>query len=356
VKNKALSKSSIALFQKSLLEFYSQSKETKPWKTDKDPYKIWVFEVVMQQTRMEQGLPYFERLIAKFPTIEDLAKTKEDDLFAVWKGLGYYSRARNLQFTAKYIVNELGGKFPNSYLELLRLKGVGEYTAAAIASFAFDEDVAVLDGNVHRILSRIFGIEKTIQSATDKRYFQDLANQLLLLGKSAILNQAMMDMGSKVCKPINPVCLDCSFSHSCQAYQRDKVADFPPKKIRTELKKRFFHCLFIEYKGKIYLEKRLENDIWKGLYQGIVQEGIELDHKFWAEKDIDLSKVIWSETQSQTLSHQKIFMKMGKLKVAKTKLDKLNFFELEDSKTIAVPRIVSRWWDSASNCKSKVLK
>ena len=343
MKNKALSKSSIVSFQRSLLEFYSQSNEIKPWKIDKNPYKIWVFEVVMQQTRMEQGLPYFERLISKFPTIEDLAIAREDDLFAVWKGLGYYSRARNLQFTAKYIVNELKGKFPSSYLELLRLKGVGEYTAAAISSFSFNEDVAVLDGNVHRVLSRIFGIERTIQSSTDKRYFHDLANQLLLIGKAAIFNQAMMDLGSSVCKPQNPICLNCSFSHNCHAYQRDKVADFPPKKIRPELKKRFFHCLFIEYKEKIYLEKRMENDIWKGLYQGIVQEGEELDVKFWVDKGLDSSKIEWSDWQTQTLSHQKIFMKMGRLKVAKTKLDKLNFFELEDSNTIAVPRIVSRW-------------
>lgn len=343
--NKALSKSSISSFQRSLLEFYSQSNETKPWIIDKNPYKIWVFEVVMQQTRMEQGLPYFERLIAKFPTIEDLAIAREDDLYAVWKGLGYYSRARNLQFTAKYIANELKGKFPSSYIELLRLKGVGEYTAAAIASFSFNEDVAVLDGNVHRVLSRIFGIERTIQSSTDKRYFHDLANQLLLIGKAAIFNQAMMDMGSSVCKPQNPICLNCSFSHNCYAYQKNKISNFPPKKIRPDLKKRFFYCLFVEYKGRIYLEKRIENDIWKGLYQGIVQEGEELEMEFWKEKGIDISKVNWSETLSQVLSHQKIFMKMAIIKVVNTSLEKVNFLVIEDLKTIAMPRIVSRWWE-----------
>jgi A/G-specific adenine glycosylase len=354
--NKALSKSSISSFQRSLLEFYSQSNETKPWIIDKNPYKIWVFEVVMQQTRMEQGLPYFERLIAKFPTIEDLAIAREDDLYAVWKGLGYYSRARNLQFTAKYIVNELKGKFPSSYLELLRLKGVGEYTAAAIASFSFNEDVAVLDGNVHRVLSRIFGIERTIQSSTDKRYFHDLANQLLLIGKAAIFNQAMMDMGSSVCKPQNPICLNCSFSHNCYAYQKNKISNFPPKKIRPDLKKRFFYCLFVEYKGRIYLEKRIENDIWKGLYQGIVQEGEELEMEFWKEKGIDISKVNWSETLSQVLSHQKIFMKMAIIKVVNTSLEKVNFLVIEDLKTIAMPRIVSRWWESELNNKDRYKK
>jgi A/G-specific adenine glycosylase len=354
--NKALSKSSISSFQRSLLEFYSQSNETKPWIIDKNPYKIWVFEVVMQQTRMEQGLPYFERLIAKFPTIEDLAIAREDDLYAVWKGLGYYSRARNLQFTAKYIANELKGKFPSSYIELLRLKGVGEYTAAAIASFSFNEDVAVLDGNVHRVLSRIFGIERTIQSSTDKRYFHDLANQLLLIGKAAIFNQAMMDMGSSVCKPQNPICLNCSFSHNCYAYQKNKISNFPPKKIRPDLKKRFFYCLFVEYKGRIYLEKRIENDIWKGLYQGIVQEGEELEMEFWKEKGIDISKVNWSETLSQVLSHQKIFMKMAIIKVVNTSLEKVNFLVIEDLKTIAMPRIVSRWWESELNNKDRYKK
>jgi A/G-specific adenine glycosylase len=354
--NKVLSKSSIASFQRNLLEFYSQSNEIKPWKIDNNPYKIWVFEVVMQQTRMEQGLPYFERLITKFPSIKDLAIAREDDLFAVWKGLGYYSRARNLQFTAKYIVNELKGKFPSSYLELLRLKGVGEYTAAAIASFGFNEDVAVLDGNVHRVLSRIFGIESTIQSSTDKRYFHDLANQLLLIGKAAIFNQAMMDLGSSVCKPQNPICLNCSFSHNCYAYQKDKISNFPPKKRRPDLKKRFFYCLFIEYKGRIYLQKRIENDIWKGLYQGMVQEGEEIDYKFWADKNVNISKAIWSETLSQVLSHQKIFMKMAIVKVVKTSLDMRNFYDIEDLTRIAMPRIVSRWWESELNNKDRYKK
>ncbi len=356
MKNKALSKSSIVSFQRSLLEFYSQSNETKPWKIDKNPYKIWVFEVVMQQTRMEQGLPYFERLITRFPTIEDLAIASEDDLFAVWKGLGYYSRARNLQFTAKYIANELKEKFPSSYVELLRLKGVGEYTAAAIASFGFNEDVAVLDGNVHRILSRYFGINKTIQSNIDKKYFQAIVNELLIKGNSASFNQAMMDMGSSVCKPQNPICLNCSFSHNCHAYQKDKISNFPPKKIRPDLKKRFFYCLFVEYKGRIYLEKRIENDIWRGLYQGIVQEGEEINYKFWAEKNIDISKVNWSETLSQVLSHQKIFMKMAIIKVVKTSLEKVNFLVIEDLKTIAMPRIVSRWWESELNNKDRYKK
>lgn len=342
-----ISRQQISIFQKSILEFYKVYSGSKPWNKDRDPYKIWVFEVVMQQTRMEQGFPYYERLIKKFPTIKHLAKAEEDTLFSVWKGLGYYSRARNLQFTARYIVNDLKCKFPDSYEDLLKLKGVGEYTASAIASFAFGEDVAALDGNVHRILSRYFGINKTIQSSIDKNNFQKIANQLLIVKKSAHFNQAMMDMGSQICKPQNPNCQDCIFSASCKAYNENKINLLPPKKVRSILRERYFYCLFVRYKGKIYLEKRTENDIWKGLYQGIMQEGEDLKIEFWKERGIDISKVVWSEWQKQTLSHQKVFMKIGSLKI-KMKKDS-NSIEIEESELTAMPfpRIISRFLESS---------
>ncbi len=341
-----LSKSQVQDFQNKILEFYKKNSGTKPWNKDKNPYKIWVFEVVMQQTRMEQGLPYYERLIKNFPTLYDLAQAEEDALFAVWKGLGYYSRARNLQFTAKYIVNELSGKFPSSYDDLLKLKGIGEYTAAAIASFAFGQNAAVLDGNVHRVLSRFFGLAKTIQSTTDKRYFQELVNQLLMSGKAAIFNQSMMDLGSQVCKPQNPVCENCVFSENCKAFSENRITDLPPKKVRPVLKERYFYLLFVEYKGKIYLEKRTENDIWRGLYQGIMQEGVKLDLDFWIGKDIDVTKVEWSDWQSQTLSHQKVFMKIGNIKVNVKKVYTSLLVNRIDLATIPFPRVVSRFLES----------
>lgn len=340
-----LSRIQINSFQKSLLDFYAQNQSDKPWKQDKNAYKIWVFEVVMQQTRMEQGFPYYERIIKKFPTVHSLAHSPEDELFSVWKGLGYYSRARNLQFTAKYIVNELNGVVPRTYLEWLKMKGVGEYTAAAIASFAYDEEVAVLDGNVHRLLSRVFGINKTIQSSADKTYFQTIANQLLIKGKSAIYNQAMMDMGSYVCKPQNPNCVECAFSLNCIAYSQDKISYFPPKKKRIELKERYFHCLFVSLGDKIYLEKRNEKDIWKGLYQGILQEGQEIDLDFWETKNINPLKISWSEWQTQLLSHQKIKIKIGRIAVKKTLLDTTNFIEYTSLKNYAMPRVLSKWWE-----------
>lgn len=340
-----LSKSQIASFQSALLEFQNNSKVEKPWQKDQNPYKIWLFEVIMQQTRMAQGIPYYEKIIDAFPTVEDLAQASEDSLFSLWKGLGYYSRAKNLQFTAKYIAKELKGVFPNKYDDLLKLKGVGEYTAAAIASFAYGENIAVLDGNVHRILSRIFGINKTIQSSSDKRFFQDIANQLLIKNGSAKFNQAMMDMGSQVCTPQKPSCENCSFQNQCKAFQLNKIVDLPPKKQRIELKERHFFCLFIKYKGEIYLKKRVENDIWKGLYQGIVQEGENLDLDFWRDQKLDISKVVWSEVQIQLLSHQRIKMRFGIKEISNTTLDKVCFFSLEEMESIALPRIVGKWWE-----------
>jgi len=341
-----LSKVQVFEFQKNILEFYNRNSGSKPWNQDKDPYKIWLFEVVMQQTRLEQGYPYFERLIDKFPSINDLANASEDDLFAVWKGLGYYSRARNLQFTSKFIVNELAGKFPNTQVDLLKLKGVGEYTAAAIASFAFGQNVAVLDGNVHRVLSRIFGISRTIQSTTDKRYFQNLLSQLLIENQSAIFNQAMMDMGSQTCKPQNPNCENCFFIHHCIAYQQDRIKELPPKKVKPAMRDRHFYCLFVEYKGKIYVEKRMENDIWRGLYQGIMQEGEDIDSDFWKNKGIDVSNVVWSDWQKQLLSHQRIFMKLGTIKVRAAKNYTSQTFTSAELAAIPFPRVVSRFLES----------
>ena len=202
-----------------------------------------------------------------------------------------------------------------------------------------------MDGNVHRILSRIFGIDKTIQSSHDKKYFQALANDLLIKGKSAQYNQAMMDMGSSICSPQNPSCENCSFQTQCVAYQQEKISNFPPKKIRLELKERYFYCLFVKYKGKFYLQKRIDNDIWKGLYQGIVQEGENLDLDFWRDQKLDISKVVWSELQTQLLSHQRIKMRFGIKEVSNTTLDKVCFFSLEEMESIALPRRVVKWWE-----------
>ena len=295
---------------------------------------------------MAQGIPYYNKIVETYPSIYHLANADEDSLFQLWKGLGYYSRARNLHFTAKYIVNELKGKFPRNYHDLLKLKGVGEYTAAAIASFAFGENVAVLDGNVHRVLSRVLGINKTIQSSLDKQFYQSIANQLIFERDSALYNQLMMDLGSQICTPMNPQCADCSFSSDCFAFKNSETANLPPKKQKLKLKERYFYCLFVEFKGKIYLEKRTQNDIWKGLYQGLLQEGEKLEQEFWKMKNIDMADIQWSEWQTQILSHQKIYMKIGLLNVQKINLPMENFHNKSEIPQIAFPRVVSRWWEN----------
>lgn len=340
---KQLPKATILAFQRRLFDFAESHDRLKPWEKERNPYKIWLFEVIMQQTRMAQGLPYYEKIIAQYPQVEDLAATSEDELFSLWKGLGYYSRARNLHHTAKYIVEECNGKFPDNYRDLMRLKGVGEYTAAAIASFAYKEDVAVLDGNVHRILSRIFGINKRIQSVGDKRYFQELAIVLLPIGKSDIYNQAMMDLGSQMCTPSNPQCERCSMSDICYAYTHQKTKELPPPKIRPILKDRYFYCLFVEYQGKIYLKKRTEDDIWKGLYEGVMQEGEDIEPEFWDAKGLDISQVRWSSWQKQTLSHQRIWMRMGRVLLKRKSMLLEDFEGFINLENVALPRIIDNW-------------
>jgi len=292
---------------------------------------------------MEQALPYYKRLVEKFPRIEHLAEASEDDLFALWKGLGYYSRARNLHNTAKYITSERGGQFPRTYEEIIKLNGVGPYTASAIASFAFQEDVAVLDGNVHRVLSRVFGIAKTIQRGPDKNEFQNLANKLLIKGQSDVYNQAIMNFGSTHCKPQNPICCDCTMSKICYAYQNEKVGVLPPPKRRPILRDRYFHLVFVKSKDNIHLRKRMEKDIWQGLYEGVVQENKDLDVDFWQAQKIDTTELHWSPWQKQVLSHQRIWMKVAIIESENWSSTDFQAFHTSELKNIAFPRVVSKW-------------
>jgi A/G-specific adenine glycosylase len=330
-------------FQDNLLAFYQSFPIEKPWQADRDPYKIWLLEVLSQQTRMEQALPYYRRLVDRFPKIELLADASEDDLFALWKGLGYYSRARNLHNTAKYITSEREGQFPRTYADIIKLNGVGPYTASAIASFAFREDVAVLDGNVHRVLSRVFGIAKTIQRGQDKDEFQNLANKLLIKGQSDIYNQAIMNFGSTHCKPQNPNCGDCNISEICYAYQNEKVGALPPPKLRPILRDRYFHFVFVKSKDNIYLRKRMEKDIWQGLYEGVVQENKDLDVDFWQKQKLDIAGLLWSPWLKQVLSHQRIWMKIAIIESENWSSNNFQAFHTSELKNIAFPRVVSKW-------------
>jgi A/G-specific adenine glycosylase len=255
-------------FRKGLAAWYAQNKRDLPWRATTDPYKIWLSEVILQQTQVSQGLSYYTRFVGKFPTVSDLAHATEDQVLKLWQGLGYYSRARNLHHAAKTIASEHRGKFPMEYEAIKGLKGIGDYTAAAIASFAFDLPHAVVDGNVYRVLSRVFGIHSPIDEGTGRRHFQELADELLDKKQPAIHNQAIMEFGSQYCKPVSPDCAHCIFKTKCVALQENSVHLLPLKKKKVKVKKRYFNYILIADPQKnIQVSKRASKDIWKGLYE-----------------------------------------------------------------------------------------
>ena len=251
-----------------LIHWYLKNKRDLPWRKTKDPYLVWLSEIMLQQTRVAQGLPYFLTFTSEFKTVFDLAKADESKVLKLWQGLGYYSRARNLHFTAKYIANELNGVFPDNYKELLKLKGIGDYTASAIASVCYDEPVAVVDGNVYRVLARYFGIDTPINSTKGIKEFKELAQKLIDVSQPGIYNQAIMDFGAMHCKPQNPLCDSCPFSDSCVALAKKLIKELPVKEKKIKIKKRYFNFLVIVADdGKTVLEERVGRGIWQGLYQ-----------------------------------------------------------------------------------------
>ena len=280
-----------------------------PWKGEKDPYKIWLSEIILQQTRVEQGLKYYEKFVLKYPTIQHLANSKEDDVLKDWEGLGYYSRCRNLHFTAKYVNKELNGVFPTKFEDILALKGVGMYTASAIASFAYNLPYAVVDGNVVRVLSRFTATKKEFVSNADKKYYQNLSDAFLSRKKAGEYNQAIMDFGATVCKPISPLCTECVIRSKCTAFNQNAQGDYPPKKKKNKLRKRYFHYIILQEKGSIYLRKRPSGDIWHGLYEPIL-----LEQK---KKPDFLNKAAF--TQVQKLSHQELNIKFYVLRNAENR-------------------------------------
>ncbi|WP_370226390.1 A/G-specific adenine glycosylase [Mesoflavibacter sp.] len=255
-------------FSTKLINWYTVNKRDLPWRSTNNPYYIWLSEIILQQTQVVQGTPYYHAFTSQFPTVYDLAKANEEDVLKLWQGLGYYSRARNLHWSAKYIVNELDGVFPDTYKDILKLKGVGDYTASAIASICFNEVTAVVDGNVYRALSRIFGIETPINSTSGQKEFKALAQQLIDKKEPAIFNQAIMEFGARQCKPKNPDCSVCPFKTSCLALKEKKIDVLPVKLKKTKVTKKYFNFIVIISKNeKTILEQRIGSGIWQNLYQ-----------------------------------------------------------------------------------------
>lgn len=261
-------KSAKTFFVHHLLQWNSNVNDRQmPWKGEQNPYFIWLSEIILQQTRVEQGLAYYEKFIHHYPDVQSLAKASDTKVMKLWEGLGYYSRCRNLIKAAR-LVNEVHhGVFPIQYEQLLKLPGIGPYTAAAISSFSSNAPFAVVDGNVFRVLSRFFGINKPVDETDGKKVFTELAQELLPNGNSAVYNQAIMDFGATVCKPANPKCEECVLNKQCFAFLYNEVNSLPIKMKKLIKKNRYFHFVLIRYKGKVLLEKRLQKDIWQGLYQ-----------------------------------------------------------------------------------------
>jgi A/G-specific adenine glycosylase len=314
-----------ALFTKRLLKWNHSNHRAMPWKGEKDPYKIWLSEIILQQTRVEQGFEYYNRFIATFPTVNHLAKAPETKIFKLWEGLGYYTRCKNLIVTAKYISNELNGKFPEKYDEILQLKGIGPYTAAAIGSFAFNLPHAVVDGNVFRVLARFFGIQTPVDSTEGKKIFTALANNLLDKKQPGIYNQTLMDFGATICKPQLPVCVSCPLKGGCAAYLQGLVNVLPVKEKAIAKRSRWLYYVVIEHNGLVYTRKRMSKDIWENLYEFVLYENeSELNGKEIKKLDF-LKKIIGkvefrmldvSKIYKQQLSHQTIYGQFIKIIIA----------------------------------------
>ena len=266
-------------FSNKILAWYHENKRELPWRSTKDPYKIWLSEIMLQQTRVAQGLPYYEKFVAAFPTVFDLAKASEEKVLKLWQGLGYYSRARNMHSTAKTIVKDLDGNFPSTYKELLRLKGVGDYTASAIASISFNEPEPVVDGNVYRVLARYFGIDLAINSSEGIKYFKALAREIMNVNSIRDYNQGIMEFGAIQCAPKNPYCLHCPINEGCISLKENKVHKRPVKIKKTKVRKRYFNYLVVLDSNKNTLvEQRLGKGIWQNLYQfPLLETNIEID-------------------------------------------------------------------------------
>ncbi|HEY0091267.1 MAG TPA: A/G-specific adenine glycosylase, partial [Flavobacterium sp.] len=255
-------------FPKLLIDWYLQNRRNLPWRDTTDPYLIWLSEIMLQQTRVAQGMPYYFKFAEAFPTVFDLARADEQQVLKLWQGLGYYSRARNLHKTAQYVAGNLGGIFPKNYAGLIKLTGVGEYTAAAIASFSYNEPVAVVDGNVFRVLSRFFDIETDIATPSAKKEFTSLASELMPKDQPALFNQAIMEFGALQCIPRNPDCYNCPLNSGCLAFKSRKVNVLPVKSKKAKAKDRFFNYLvYSDENQRTLLEKRIGKGIWENLYE-----------------------------------------------------------------------------------------
>ena len=316
------------LFARQLIHWYHRNGRDLPWRNTKDAYNIWLSEIILQQTRISQGLPYYLKFLQAYPTILDLANAEEQEILRLWQGLGYYSRARNLHACAKQVVTHYNGHFPTTYQELLKLKGIGKYTASAMASFAFGQNKAVVDGNVFRVLSRLFGIEDDIAEARTFKVFESLADDLVRGKNAADFNQAIMDFGAIQCTPKSPSCGICPFSQNCIAYNTNRQASLPIKTNKVKVKERYFAYLVFEFNGQLLLKERGPKDVWQGLNDFPLMEHKKMPNEEEVLDDLHLAGIVHVDTSvtfKHVLTHQRIFARFFRFKAT----DSAKFAQLQ---------------------------
>lgn len=346
-------------FGKLLMQWDKEkNRRSMPWKGEKDPYKIWLSEIILQQTRVEQGLDYYNRFVQQYPTIRLLASADDAAVFKLWEGLGYYSRCRNLIATARHVVNDLNGIFPASYESILTLKGIGPYTAAAIASFAYNLPYAVVDGNVMRVLARYFGILQSISSSAGKNFFTTLANRLLAANDPATFNQAIMDFGATVCKPQLPLCSGCNLQKHCTAFKEKLTDSLPVKEIKPAKKQRWFYYAVIEYKGAAYIHKRAQKDIWQNLHEFYLEERSsqtdpnELAAGIMQQLNAGKGSMVTtiSKMYRQQLTHQAIHGCFIHIRLKKKiKIPGYELYEKSAIRKLAFPRFITGYFEDAAS-------
>ena len=344
-------------FSDILSQWYAINKRDLPWRSTVNPYYIWLSEIILQQTRVNQGLPYYLKFIDAFPAVADLANADEDLVLKLWQGLGYYSRARNLQFSAKLILSEFGGNFPDNHADILKLKGVGSYTAAAISSFSFGLPFAVLDGNVIRVLSRVFGIQTPFDTTAGKKQFQKLAQELLDKKNPAEYNQAIMEFGALQCVPKSPKCNDCPIVNDCIAFNTNTVSLLPVKSKKLKVKNRFLHFLVINKNNEVLIGKR-KSGIWQGLYEFPFLEFDEnlneksvLKSPLWINFFKDSVKQISSisEVYIHKLSHQKIHAKFWEIDVNSFRSSDFKIVKCNELQKYPVSSLIEKYLNSRIN-------
>ncbi len=326
-------------FSNKILSWYNVNKRDLPWRESKNPYFVWLSEVILQQTRVAQGTAYYYKFVEHFPTVQKLASASEEEILNLWQGLGYYSRARNLHKAAQQVVNEFNGEFPTTYKDILTLKGVGDYTASAISSICFGEQKAVVDGNVYRVLARYFGLDTPIDSTQGRKQFKVLAEELLPTKEVGEYNQGLMELGALVCSPKSPDCVRCPINKSCIAYSKNTMANFPVKSKKTKQRKRYFNYLVIENKGSYYIEKRIEKDIWKNMYQfPLIETSKEQESPVYTSSDLIL--IGRKVAKKHVLSHQTIYAVFWEYKQIKDRELNPNWIKVNDFSNKPLPRLI----------------